>query len=718
MHVARRLSGVIAVGRGLRRGPAKIVATGLLLLACGHGPVRAATGDGAEPLLTLEDGRIVWRANASMGEPPLVARVVRHAMAEAGDADVRESAVALEILSRHALARGWALTRMGERALAAGDSARADSCWWLASEQPQAFQWTAARARHDLLRAMRGDRAALGALVRPPCCGDDEKLANLMFARARLGAGDTLAAFAEFAGRDIPLDSIPPALAWLERVYRDAAPDAAAALLPAAARLWSRRAARIGPLEWLLDGVERLPPGRARFEATLAGAAALRGMRAHARARTVLGALVPPGGGAVADSADHGAIALALARVERGAERLDAADRHFAEAIRWTRGAALRNLDDPRREIAAAAIRQRGELALSRGRLAEARGIFDRAPPFAERPFDAALLSILLGERGDAVRRLARMSDDDAAYWRGALTARGDSNLRVVAGRPWFDFYPVMARERTGTELEPVTPWAAAPSAHGPPAVRAAELLFHVGARTDAALALEVANALERGEDPAVPGHYPGADGAAWLRAARVAYQSGAFPLGIRLAHKARYRAGGAALAQGFARESAIPWLYPPAFDSLYASAAATSGVDVALLAAIGWQESFFDARAVSRAGALGVMQFMPATALALARQLGEPAPSEEDMLDPARSIRFGAHYVATLLAQFGGEAPPALAAYNAGPGRARAWIRRANGDRGALFCEVIGFDETVNYVKNIVATRQAYRRLRPGWAR
>jgi soluble lytic murein transglycosylase len=85
-------------------------------------------------------------------------------------------------------------------------------------------------------------------------------------------------------------------------------------------------------------------------------------------------------------------------------------------------------------------------------------------------------------------------------------------------------------------------------------------------------------------------------------------------------------------------------------------------------------------------------------------------------MLDAARSIRFGAHYFAGLLSQFGGAVPPALAAYNAGPGRARTWIRRANGDTGALFCEVIGFDETINYVKNILGAWQAYQWMRPRW--
>ena len=93
-----------------------------------------------------------------------------------------------------------------------------------------------------------------------------------------------------------------------------------------------------------------------------------------------------------------------------------------------------------------------------------------------------------------------------------------------------------------------------------------------------------------------------------------------------------------------------------------FTAASAATGVDARLLAAVAWAESGFDPRAVSRAGATGLMQLMPATA----RGLGV------DARDPRQAALGAARYLDTQLDAFGGRLDLALAAYNAGPGAVR----------------------------------------------
>lgn len=122
-------------------------------------------------------------------------------------------------------------------------------------------------------------------------------------------------------------------------------------------------------------------------------------------------------------------------------------------------------------------------------------------------------------------------------------------------------------------------------------------------------------------------------------------------------------------------------------------------------------QESSFDSEARSPVGALGLMQLMPATAAQVARSLGGPVG---ELTDAGVNVRLGTAYLGAQLDRFGA-LPPALAAYNAGPSRARDWVA-AMGDpaAGAVdpidWVELIPFDETRNYVQRIVENVMIYR--------
>lgn|GEM_PF-1294860 len=88
-------------------------------------------------------------------------------------------------------------------------------------------------------------------------------------------------------------------------------------------------------------------------------------------------------------------------------------------------------------------------------------------------------------------------------------------------------------------------------------------------------------------------------------------------------------------------------------------------GIDPQLALALVRQESNFDPTAVSRAGALGLMQLMPGTA-----QMLQPGITRQQILEPETNVRLGLDYLAQLLKQFGNDVNRALTAYNAGPGR------------------------------------------------
>lgn len=134
-------------------------------------------------------------------------------------------------------------------------------------------------------------------------------------------------------------------------------------------------------------------------------------------------------------------------------------------------------------------------------------------------------------------------------------------------------------------------------------------------------------------------------------------------------------------------------------------------GVDPYLVAAVIHCESSNRHTAVSRAGAKGLMQIMPDTGSWIAEKLGEEDFTEDKLLEPEVNIRFGCWYLKYLLDGFSGNRKNAVAAYNAGPGNVRKWLKDERYSQGGELYS-IPFGETAQYVERVQRAYDKYAKL------
>jgi soluble lytic murein transglycosylase len=151
--------------------------------------------------------------------------------------------------------------------------------------------------------------------------------------------------------------------------------------------------------------------------------------------------------------------------------------------------------------------------------------------------------------------------------------------------------------------------------------------------------------------------------------------------------------------------------LYPFGWREEVTAAARRVGIDPFLVAAVVREESSYHPRALSRAGARGLMQLMPATARPMAEHRGLAFAGGDLLDDPATNIEIGTAFLAGLLGEFK-DPRLALAAYNAGPARLRQWWQGRRTSDLEAFVEQIPFDETRQYVKRVMFSWDEYRRV------
>ncbi len=135
-------------------------------------------------------------------------------------------------------------------------------------------------------------------------------------------------------------------------------------------------------------------------------------------------------------------------------------------------------------------------------------------------------------------------------------------------------------------------------------------------------------------------------------------------------------------------------------------------GLDPLLVNAVIMAESGFDPESLSWAGAVGLMQLMPATGRREADRLGLELEDEGELFDPELNIRLGTAHLKELLSEFKGAVVPAVASYNAGQRVVTRWWRAREGDDLEEFIASIPYRETRRYVQRVLAYWGEYRRI------
>lgn len=401
----------------------------------------------------------------------------------------------------------------------------------------------------------------------------------------------------------------------------------------------------------------------------------------------------------------------ARAAYERGRAMLRAGDTRRARAA--LRAVVTRHAQHA--DAATAALALLADLATDDGRDADARDAYleivrrwPRGATTDEARFRAAIIAWAAGNRRAAARELDSLvavhprSDERhaALYWSGrAWAVLGDSaparqRWETVAAAEPLSYYAMLASRRLGR-----APWLPPDSGDGVAAIAAvdsavvrADLLASAGMDVEVRFEWDaLADEAER-----VPGRLL-ATGAALREHGR---SSRAISLGWK------------AIAAGIVDARAYRLAYPVLHRDVLTALAKARELDPALVAALIRQESSFDPRATSGAGARGLMQVMPRVGAQLARSEGYPFWDPVLLWQPDVNLELGTRHLRGSLGTGERSLPYALAAYNAGSGRLSRWRRKRGVDDPELFVERIPFAETRDYVRIVQRNREMYSGL------
>ncbi len=156
-------------------------------------------------------------------------------------------------------------------------------------------------------------------------------------------------------------------------------------------------------------------------------------------------------------------------------------------------------------------------------------------------------------------------------------------------------------------------------------------------------------------------------------------------------------------------RKAVNEFLLPLQYQGIIRQQSAEKHLDPALVAAVIYAETKFDAR-TSPTGAEGLMQIEPATAKFLARRSGATSFTVSDLWTPEVNIAYGSYYLRYLLDEYDGNIVLALAAYNGGETNVDHWLAAARSEGRPFEIDDIAFPETRAYVEKVLQAQKDYR--------
>ncbi len=154
---------------------------------------------------------------------------------------------------------------------------------------------------------------------------------------------------------------------------------------------------------------------------------------------------------------------------------------------------------------------------------------------------------------------------------------------------------------------------------------------------------------------------------------------------------------------------------YPDAFGAEVRGAVTGKPIPSRLMHGLVREESAFQTRVVSWAGANGLSQLMWGTAKLTAKKMGIKGLKRADLADPATNLAIGSKYLSMMHDQFGGNLVCAVAAYNAGPGSVERWLKARSGYPADEWVEDIPYKETRGYVPRVMDSYQTYSLIYEG---
>jgi soluble lytic murein transglycosylase len=306
-----------------------------------------------------------------------------------------------------------------------------------------------------------------------------------------------------------------------------------------------------------------------------------------------------------------------------------------------------------------------------------------------------------------------------ALYWRGRIYEEEEHNFpqatnyyhRVTEIYPDY-YYAILARERLAAlGTQPSTPPAAALAAaqKGPQHSLTADLpendIHLIKARLLANAALNEYIAPEIHASPT-------SDQWGALAQAEIYVSFGEYTRALQ----SMKHSGISFFALPFNQVPEVYWhlYFPQPYWTELVADSGKNGLDPYLVASLIRQESEFNAGALSRANAYGLMQLLPSVGKSLARKDGIKRFDASQLLNPSINLELGTQNLKQVLDRFGGQVEYALAAYNAGDTPVRQWLSSNDYKDVPEFVESIPYSETRDYVQAILRNREMYRQLYP----